>query len=254
MTSDPILKFSVITPSLNQSEYIEQTIKSVVQQDYLNFEHLVIDGCSTDQTISILKKYNHIKWISEKDTGQSDALNKGFRMSKGDIIAWINSDDWYEPGAFKEVANFFSKNPDKNVVMGDCNLVDEKGNLFDKVINWERGFAQIRKYWIGRSIPTQPAIFFKKKMLDSFGLLDETLQLAMDYDLWLRFARGNRFYHIDYTVANYRFHANAKGGDQNWSKFVPECKKAYRKQVSLFEMLIDNISRFFLTIKRKQYF
>jgi len=123
------LKFSVITPSFNQGEYIEQTIQSVLDQDYANFEHFVIDGGSTDQTISILNKYPHIQWISEKDKGQSDALNKGFKMAKGDIIAWINSDDWYETGAFKAVAKFFIQNPDKDIVMGDCNLIDDKGNF-----------------------------------------------------------------------------------------------------------------------------
>jgi glycosyltransferase involved in cell wall biosynthesis/Flp pilus assembly protein TadD len=215
-------KISVVTPTYNQGTYIEQTIRSVIDQEYPNFEHVVIDGGSTDGTTAVLKHYPHLRWISEKDRGQSDALNKGLRMATGDIIAWINSDDWYEPGVFGAIAEFFAQNPDKNVVMGNCNLINEQGEIFDTVINHERGFGALKTHWIARSIPTQPAIFFRKKLLDEFGLLDESLHFAMDYDLWMRFATKNRFYHLDRTVANYRFHSEAKGGDQDWSKFVPE--------------------------------
>ncbi len=222
-------KFSVITPSFNQGEYIEQTIRSVIAQDYPSFEHIVIDGGSTDQTISILRKYPHLTWISEEDSGQSDALNKGFRMVTGDIIAWINSDDWYEPIAFKIVEEFFAVNCDKNVVMGDCNLVDSIGKVFGKVVNSERGFDEIKKYWVGESIPTQPAIFFRKKLLDEFGFLDESLHFAMDFDLWMRFAQKNRFFHLNRVVANYRFHHAAKGGDQDWTKFKYEWKMVYKR-------------------------
>lgn len=136
-------KISVVTPSFNQAQYIEKTIQSVIQQDYPNFEHIVIDGGSTDGTIEILKKYAHLKWISEKDRGQSDALNKGLKSADGEIIAWIDSDDWYEQDTFSAVARFFLGNQDKNVVMGDCNLVDEHGNIFDHVINVERGFEEL---------------------------------------------------------------------------------------------------------------
>jgi glycosyltransferase involved in cell wall biosynthesis/DNA-binding SARP family transcriptional activator len=215
---------SVITPSLNQGQFIEQTIHSVLRQNYSNFQHIIIDGGSTDGTIEILKRYPHLKWISEKDSGQSEALNKGLRFAKGEIIGWINSDDWYEPGAFGMIASFFNASPTKNIVMGNCNLVDENGIIFDKVVNQARGFEELKKYWIGRSIPTQPAVFFRRKLMDQHGYVDETLHYAMDYDLWMRFAQKNHFYHLDVTVANYRFHQAAKGGNQDWNKFVPEWK------------------------------
>lgn len=226
-----MIKFSVITPSYNQGKFIEQTIQSVINQNYANYEHIILDGGSSDETIEILKKYPHLMWISEKDRGQSDALNKGFELATGEIIAWINSDDWYEPNAFSAVAKFFEENQDKNVVMGNCNLVDVNGNIFDRVINAERGFEELKNYKVSRSIPTQPAIFFRKKLLEEFGLLDINLNYVMDYDLWMRFAKKNRFYHLGQTFANYRFHQDAKIGDNNWEKVFPECEIVRQRYV-----------------------
>jgi glycosyltransferase involved in cell wall biosynthesis/ADP-heptose:LPS heptosyltransferase/ubiquinone/menaquinone biosynthesis C-methylase UbiE len=223
---------SVITPSFNQGKFIEQTIQSVLNQNYPNFEHIIIDGGSSDGTIEILKKYPHLKWVSEKDNGQSDALNKGFGLAAGDIIAWINSDDWYEPNTFITVAKFFKENQYKNIVMGDCNLVDENGKIFNHIINAERGFEELNNYKVARSIPTQPAVFFRKKLLEESGLLDINLKYVMDYDLWMRFAKKNRFFHINQTFANYRFHKEAKIGDSNWEKIYPECEEVQRRYAS----------------------
>lgn len=103
------LKISIVTPSYNQGQFIEQTIKSVLNQDYKNYEHIIIDGGSTDNTIDILKKYKHLIWISEKDAGQSNAINKGFSMAKGEIFAWLNSDDYYEENIFKSIATYFKR-------------------------------------------------------------------------------------------------------------------------------------------------
>jgi glycosyltransferase involved in cell wall biosynthesis len=221
----------VITPSYNQSQFIEQTIKSVLNQDYSNFEHIVMDGGSTDGTIEILKKCPHLKWVSENDGGQAEALNKGLKLAQGDIIAWINSDDWYESDIFKTVATFFINNPAKKIVMSNCNLVDENGIIFDRVINTERSFDELKNYWVGRSIPTQPAVFFKRELLDEFGYIDNSLFYTMDYDLWMRFAQKYKFDHLNVTGANYRFHNAAKIGDQNWSKIYPECELVRRRYV-----------------------
>lgn len=225
-------KISVITPSFNQGKYIEQTIQSVLEQNYPNFEHIIMDGGSGDKSVEILKNYPHLIWKSEKDKGQADAVNKALKIADGEIIAWINSDDWYAAEAFFRIAKFFLENPEKNIVMGDCHLVNEQNQIFDTVVNHERGFDELKKYWVGRSIPTQPAIFFRKSLIDQFGYLDETLFFAMDYDLWLRFALENRFYHLNKIVAYYRFHSQAKGGNQNWSKFIPEWKRISEKYQS----------------------
>jgi glycosyltransferase involved in cell wall biosynthesis len=223
---------SVITPSFNQGKFIGETIQSVLNQNYPNFEHIIIDGGSSDGTIEILKRYPHLKWISEKDKGQSDAINKGIGLAAGEIIAWINSDDWYEPNTFIAVAKFFEENQYKNIVMGNCNLVDENGKFIECVINVERGFEELKNYRVARSIPTQPAIFFRKKLLEESGLLDINLRYVMDYDLWMRFAKKDRFFYVNQTFANYRFHKEAKIGDSNWEKIYPECEIVKQRYVS----------------------
>jgi len=133
--------------------------------------------------------------------------------------------------------------------MGDCNLVDSYGNIFDKVINHERGIEQLRKYWVGRSIPAQPAIFFRRRLLEVHGCLDASLHYVMDYDLWMRFARENHFYHIDQTVANYRFHSTAKIGDRDWRRIYPECMIVYKRYVPLADRILDSVQRVFSVIR-----
>lgn len=188
-------KFSVITTSFNQGQYIAQNIESVLQQDYANFEHIIIDGGSKDSTVDVLKSYGHLKWVSEPDEGQTDALNKGFKRASGDIIAWINSDDWYAPKIFHEVAQALNESP---VVMGACLLIDKDGNPMYQVDNLERSWFDMLKYWVPYSIPCQPAIFFRRELLQEFirpdgTHLDKELYYVMDYDLWMRVARKYPF-------------------------------------------------------------
>jgi len=226
-------RISIVTPSFNQGKYLEQTILSVLDLDYSNLEYIIIDGGSTDESVEIIKKYADrlTYWVSEPDRGQSHAINKGFARITGEIVTWINSDDYYEPLVFEKIAAVFLANPQMKILMGDCNLVDENGVLFASVINHERGARELKRYWVEYSIPTQPAIFFKRELLGEFGLLDESLHYSMDYDLWMRFAQKNTFFHSDITIANYRFHPAAKGGDQDWSKFIPESKLVYKRHL-----------------------
>lgn len=181
-------KFSVITVSYNQGEFIKDTIESVLAQKYANFEHIIVDAGSTDNTLEILRQYPHLKWTSEPDRGQSHGLNKGFARATGDIIAWINSDDWYAPGTFHEVASMMQHSP---IVMGGCVVTDRVGNPTEEVANLPRDWFDTLKYWVYHSIPTQPGIFFSRALFSELGIdplnaLDEGLEYTMDYDLWMR--------------------------------------------------------------------
>jgi glycosyltransferase involved in cell wall biosynthesis len=222
---------SLITPSLNQGHFLEQAIRSVLDQGYPHLDYIIIDGGSTDDSTEIIARFagqlSH--WTSEQDNGQSQALNKGFRVARGEVMAWLNADDYLEPGVLFRVGEFFAANRDKAIVMGDCNLVDVDGGIFGRVVNHERSFDELRRYWVPYAIPTQPAVFFRKTLIEGLGGLDETLDYAMDYDLWLRFAQHHRFFHLDLVVANYRFHAGSKSGAHDWSRFEREWERVYRR-------------------------
>ena len=125
---------SIVTPSYNQDRYIEETIRSVLLQDYPQIEYTIVDGGSTDNTVSIIRKYEDQLswWVSEKDQGQTDAINKGFARAKGDILAWINSDDTYEPGVFTAAVKYFREHPNVGMIYGDCNYINESGSVIGK--------------------------------------------------------------------------------------------------------------------------
>jgi glycosyltransferase involved in cell wall biosynthesis len=183
------MKLSIITPSLNQGVFLETAILSVLQQKYPNLEYIIVDGKSTDCSISIIKKYKGAihRWISEKDSGQSEAINKGFKMSTGEIVAWINSDDFYFPGAFCKAIGEFEKNPCLVLLYGNCAFVSEKGEFI-------RYFSDIQRYdpLILRDFSDyimQPATFFRRRQLEAVGYLDESLHYGMDWDLWCKFAK-----------------------------------------------------------------
>ena len=201
------MKFSIVTPSLNQSRFIEDTINSILNQDYPNFEHIIIDGGSTDGTIDILKKYPHLKWISEKDAGQSNAINKGFNMATGDIVAWINSDDYYETTIFKDVAIFFEKNSDCHFLYGDLTFIDINKNVLFKT---NEGNISYKSLLINPDIVRQPSCFWRRKIFDEIGLLNENLHLVMDYDFFLRIAKKHDFHYLNKNFSYFRLYKDGK--------------------------------------------
>jgi GT2 family glycosyltransferase len=230
--------FSVITPTLNQGRYIEQCIRSVLAQNYPAFEHIVIDGGSTDETLDVLKRFSHVKWISEKDSGQSDALNKALRMARGGVIAWLNSDDYYLPGAFENVREALKLRPDAAVVVGNTLLHHQNTSLITSSQNRPLDFEDLLRYWDEWIPPTQPSVFFTAEAAREAGAdgpdaetgpFDTTLHYAMDYDLWLRIAKKHRFYFIPRTLAVYRMHGASKSGYEEWTPFFPEYNAVYRR-------------------------
>lgn len=205
-------KISVITPSYNQGVFIEETIKSVVDQCYPNLEYIIIDGGSTDDSAEIIKRYesNLSYWISEKDSGQSNAINKGFARVTGDILAWINSDDTYNPHAFHIVAEYFVAHPEVDFLYGDVNIIDQHSKV--RLLKKELDFDFTMGCCIGFGIIiSQQAAFWRRRVYDKIGGLREDLHYNMDGDFFFRVAaNGFTLKHIEISLANYRRHESAK--------------------------------------------
>lgn len=205
-------KISIVTPSYNQGKYIEQTILSVINQNYPNLEYIVIDGGSTDETISIIRKYEKFisYWVSEKDDGQSHAINKGLEKCTGDIFNWLNSDDWYEPDALYIVAKEFMKDDSVLFVSGYENHVFENG---EKVVHNGTYLNDDLLETIERCELTQPSTFFKLSSIRKIGGVSNQLHYIMDGEMWVRLMLiyGQKgFIKLDKVLVNFRLHENSK--------------------------------------------
>jgi len=195
------MKISIITPSFNQGAFIEETIRSVQEQNYDDIEHIVVDGGSTDGTMAVLKRFPHLRWISEKDEGQSDAINKGFRLAAGDIIAWLNSDDWYERNVLGDVAKYFEEHPDCMILYGDITFVDKEGKRLYAFTGDTLSFDNLVAC---PDIVRQPSFFWRRELLAESGGVDRSLRLVMDFDFFLRIGRGRRFHYLPRNISYYR--------------------------------------------------
>lgn len=178
-------KVSIITPSYNQAQFIEETITSVLNQDYPNIEYIIIDGLSTDGSVDIIRKYEDqlAYWVSETDHGQCHAINKGFSRAEGKILAWLNSDDVYRSGAIKKVVEAFNAHPDAAAIVGTCAIVNKRRNVltYKKPVDFDP-----RRLLCGGSIPGQPAVFLKRQVFEELGGLNEELHYVLDWEYWLR--------------------------------------------------------------------
>jgi glycosyltransferase involved in cell wall biosynthesis len=205
-------KISIVTPSFNQAAFIEEALWSVKRQDYPNVEHIVMDGASTDGTVEILRRYSaqpgweHLHWVSEPDRGQTHAINKGFAGATGDILAYLCSDDVYAPGAFSFVSDFLTRNPDIDLLYGECWFVDEAG----AVIRQKRPEAFSRKLLLRKNCIWQPTVFFRRRVWEATGPLNENLNFAMDYEYWLRVALKARIRSVNRHLACYRWQRDSK--------------------------------------------
>jgi glycosyltransferase involved in cell wall biosynthesis len=205
------MKISIITPSFNQDKYLEQTILSVKNQNYANVEHIIIDGNSSDKSVEIIKKYEKdlFYWVSEKDNGQSSAINKGLKKCTGEIIMWLNSDDILLEGVLKKAAAIFSENP--NVIMLHGKSILFGNNQKEKIIGKRQKDFKI-KYLAYIPFP-QPSSFFRKKLIEETGYLDETLHYGMDYELLARAALSYDVLFVNEIFSKYRLHPKSKTND-----------------------------------------
>jgi glycosyltransferase involved in cell wall biosynthesis len=213
---------SVVTPSFNQVHYLEETIRSVLDQGYPSLEYIIVDGGSTDGSLDIIQKYTDrlAWWISEPDKGQTDALNKGFARARGKILAWLNSDDTYFPVAIAEAVAYLQNNPQVGMVYGDANLVDGDGKVIGRFPARQTDYPRLRRGTV--HIPQQAA-FFRAALWRQVGPLDPTFFFAMDYDLWVRLAKVSRLHYLPRLWANFRLHSRGKSvvsDDRCWPEML----------------------------------
>ncbi len=197
-----------MTPSYNQDKYIEQTLCSVLEQDYPHIEYLVADGLSIDSSVEIIKKYSDqlIWWVSEKDSGQGEAINKGLSRAKGEILAWLNSDDYYLPGTLAKVVKVFEENPNVVMVYGDMLVVDEHGQTTNTLKYNQLSLQDLLCF----QIIGQPSVFFRREILEQTGALDTTFHFLLDHHLWLQIAQQGKILHVPQIWSAARYHAEAK--------------------------------------------
>jgi glycosyltransferase involved in cell wall biosynthesis len=213
---------SIVTPSCNQGEFLAETIESVISQagDF-SIDYIIVDGWSTDNSVDIIKRYEsmlqqrdwpincqgiNFRWLSEKDKGQTDALAKGFRMAEGKIFAWLNSDDTYLPGALQAVADHFRASHETALLYGDAHYCDTKGTVIGRYRTETFDFNKLA--WF--NFICQPSTFFRKDAFEAVGGLDQTLQFAMDYDLWIRIGRRFPCHYLPQFFSSYRLHETSK--------------------------------------------
>jgi glycosyltransferase involved in cell wall biosynthesis len=222
---------TVVTPSLNQGIFIEETIRSVVEQDYLKIEYWIIDGGSTDQSLDVIKRYANrykfINWISGADSGQSQAINIGFKKAHGEIMAWLNSDDSYCPGAINKAVETFALHPELKMIYGDAFFIDEFGRNTGVFPHTERVFNFKRLVSVSDYI-SQPTVFLKREVFRGIGYLDESLSWCMDWDFWIRIAQKYPVGYVSFFMANHRDYPltkTRKGGKKRFDEIVRVIRK-----------------------------
>jgi glycosyltransferase involved in cell wall biosynthesis len=197
-------RIALVTPSYNTGRYVADAIQSVLAQDYPNLDYLVMDGGSTDQTLDVLRSFgNRVRWISQPDAGQSDAIRRGFEQTSGEVLGWLNADDVLAPGALRTIGEFFSEHPDAALVYGDASYVDAAGVPIGPCVNVEP-FSVKRLFYYSDFI-VQPAAFFRRSAYEAVGGLDSKLHFGMDYDLWLKLARAHKVVYLPQPLARYRW-------------------------------------------------
>ena len=200
---------SVVTPSFNQAAFLEQAMLSVLEQDYTAIEYIVVDGGSSDGSQEIIERYADrlAWWTSEPDDGQTDAINKGFARATGDIMAYLNSDDLYRPGAVREAVDYLVAHPELGMVYGDADYIDENGTVIGRFAAAQTDYKRLRRGYV--HIPQQAA-FFRADLWRRVGPLDPSFQFAMDYDLWVRISALAPIHYVRRPWAEFRLHDQAK--------------------------------------------
>lgn len=232
LSSDPSWpKVSVVTPSYNQAEFLERTILSVLNQNYPNLEYIIVDGGSTDGSVEIIRKYEKYLayWVSEKDRGQSDAINKGFKKSTGEILAWLNSDDTYLPSVLQSAVSYFKQYPETDMLYGRCNVIDSKERVFQeaKTITFN-----LVDYAYGLFTIPQQSAFWKRDIFFEAGMLNVENYTCMDGELWVNFAKKKAVItYVDSFFANFRLHGSSISGSGRYNEQFERDKKRIQEDI-----------------------
>lgn len=218
-------RVSIVTPSYNQGRFLERTILSVLNQNYPNLEYIIIDGGSADESVQIIKKYEKYLtyWVSEKDNGQADAINKGFGRSTGQILAYINSDDTYNPGALSKIADIFNKNPRADLVFSNVNYIDAYDNLVGECRF--TGFDFTTLIYEGANL-NQPGTFWTKGIYDVVDGFNPKYTFSMDFDFFCRVGKTGNLKHIRESLANFRVHKDSK------SSRIPHIARSEHEEIA----------------------
>ena len=245
-------KVSIITPSYNQGQFLEETILSVLNQDYPNLEYIIIDGGSTDNSVQVIKKYEDRLdyWVSEPDKGQSDAINKGFHRATGEILHWLNSDDVLVPGALQAVGEYFLRHPEIGCIMGDIGIIDEKSKFIflRKAIPFHFRTA----LYGACSVPQPSTLFIKEAWLET-GDVDVSLQYQMDFEYFLRMAKaGVKFGLLKRPVAQFRLHASSKTVSE-YDNLVWSTNRMIQSRFLSFRVKKNGLSGFYVKFMKWIY-
>lgn len=245
-------KISIITPSFNQGQYLEETILSIISQSYPNLEYIVMDGGSTDNSVEIIKRHQHgiSFWVSEPDKGQSDAINKGFIRSTGDVICWLNSDDILMPGALMVIAKAFEKQADIDLINGSLLIIDQNSKILSAhfILKQKKWYAEKGIFYM-----SQPSMFWRRRIFNATGFLKEEFHAQMDKELLIRIFEANcKIGHLDQFLAGFRKHAASKGAMGVDSSINVRDEAAlkelyggkYVQQPKLFFVLVYGIHKF----------
>ncbi len=235
---------SIITPVHNGERFIESCIKTVIEQNCIDVEHIIIDGCSADRTVEIMEKYaerySHIRWISEKDKGQSDAMNKGIAMARGEVLGFLNVDDYYEPNVLNRVREYFKSLPNPSLLVGNCNIWDNDGKLWFISRPSKISFANLLSGKFMKALPmNSSAYFYHESLHRRIGMYKIDEHFAMDVDFILKAVQSAHIHYVDEIFGNYRYligtktFLNDKSG--NTPKIVRSIVYGYLQELPLLQ-------------------